>query len=347
MKRMSTCRIIFCSVALLLAVSTGNAQIHLNGSVAELDPLSLPDGLYEVTLSVWSEAVGGELLWEQRYPDVRILGGELPTHLGRAPVDLEVSGRWLEVLVEGRAAADRSQLIQVSGQVASLDSGSLSFWDSAVESQYPAASVSMSEQNGRPRLALFSAFWGEIEWWTGTDFGHHLRAILRNGGRFELLGGWDASLEDGGGYLILGGDGTTNLVFDDNEIQARYQGAASTLHLNYEGGEVQVGGVIIGHSDARLKQDIRDIEEGLDEVLRLRPVSFAWRREPGRRHLGLVGQEVREVVGDAVYEDEDGTLGIAYANLVPLLICALQEQQTEIERLRADLEELEDRMAGG
>lgn len=44
------------------------------------------------------------------------------------------------------------------------------------------------------------------------------------------------------GAMTLGDDAFSNLAFDDNDIQARNNGAASTLHLNTFGGNVHLGG---------------------------------------------------------------------------------------------------------
>ena len=64
-------------------------------------------------------------------------------------------------------------------------------------------------------------------------------------------GGTDASLS-GGGYLISGSTTSTNIVMDDNEIMARNNGAASTLYVNHDGGDLNLcyasGNVMIGAS---------------------------------------------------------------------------------------------------
>lgn len=56
----------------------------------------------------------------------------------------------------------------------------------------------------------------------------------------HIDGGSDASLSSGG-YLQINGSNTYNMVMDDNEILARNNGAASTLHLNTNGGKVSIG----------------------------------------------------------------------------------------------------------
>jgi len=57
----------------------------------------------------------------------------------------------------------------------------------------------------------------------------------------HLAAGTDASLAAGSGYLVLGMVAGANMVIDNNEIMVRNNGAASSLYLNGEGGNVVVG----------------------------------------------------------------------------------------------------------
>jgi hypothetical protein len=54
-----------------------------------------------------------------------------------------------------------------------------------------------------------------------------------------VVGGTDTS-QSGGGFLVLGGVNATNLSIDNNELQARNNGAASTLYLNNDAGNVVI-----------------------------------------------------------------------------------------------------------
>jgi len=99
-------------------------------------------------------------------------------------------------------------------------------------------------------------------------------------------------------------------------------------------------GPTIQSSDRRLKNDINEIEYGLDEVLRLDPVSYRWKSKPDQgRKLGLIAQDVQDVIPEVVYAPDapDGMLGMNYAELVPILIKAIQEQQRQIDELRAQV----------
>ena len=93
-------------------------------------------------------------------------------------------------------------------------------------------------------------------------------------------------------------------------------------------------------SDRRLKESIEASPYGLDEVMELRPVSYSWKDQPGQgRNVGLIAQEVQPLIPEAVHvgDDERQTLGLNYADLVPVLAKAIQEQQEIIEQQREQL----------
>lgn len=96
----------------------------------------------------------------------------------------------------------------------------------------------------------------------------------------------------------------------------------------------------INTSDARMKKGITNLNYGLSQIMQLRPVSFQWKdRKDGQLNLGLIAQEVAEVIPEAVVKakDEATTMGLNYSSLVPVLIKAVQEQQTTLERKDAEL----------
>ncbi|MEM6265421.1 MAG: tail fiber domain-containing protein [Bacteroidota bacterium] len=93
-------------------------------------------------------------------------------------------------------------------------------------------------------------------------------------------------------------------------------------------------------SDYRLKTDIQPLPYGLETVLQLRPVRYQWKDNPGSKaKIGLIAQEVEEVVPEVVHtpENADAYLGMNYAEMVPVLIQAIQDQQAQIEALEAQV----------
>lgn len=55
--------------------------------------------------------------------------------------------------------------------------------------------------------------------------------------------------------------------------------------------------------------------------------------ERSRHHMGLIAQEVEEIVPEVVRTQTDGRKAVAYSSLIPLLIEALKEQQNKIVEL--------------
>jgi hypothetical protein len=92
---------------------------------------------------------------------------------------------------------------------------------------------------------------------------------------------------------------------------------------------------VIDLSDRKFKRNIEPISGALDKVRRLRGVNFERTDIPGY-HMGLIAQDVAEVVPEVVHDTEHG-LGVAYGNLVGLLIEAIKEQDARIAQLEARL----------
>jgi hypothetical protein len=95
-------------------------------------------------------------------------------------------------------------------------------------------------------------------------------------------------------------------------------------------------------SDIKFKKDISAINTALDKVLKLRGVSFAWKKDeypqenfPTGRHYGIIAQEAEKIIPEVVVENRDKEKQIYYFEVIPLLIEAVKEQQKEIEELRA------------
>lgn len=86
-------------------------------------------------------------------------------------------------------------------------------------------------------------------------------------------------------------------------------------------------------SDRRLKDAIVPIEDALLKVCRIRGVDFRWVAN-GEKDVGVIAQEVREVLSPAVHEGKDGFLKVDYGRLTCLLVNAIQELKAEVEHLK-------------
>ena len=104
-------------------------------------------------------------------------------------------------------------------------------------------------------------------------------------------------------------------------------------------GNFTATGDITAFSDARVKENIETIDNALDKVTQLRGVEYN-RIGAEEKSIGVVAQEIREVLPEVVKENEDGMLSVAYGNITGVLIEAIKEQQKQIEELKAQINAL-------
>jgi hypothetical protein len=123
-------------------------------------------------------------------------------------------------------------------------------------------------------------------------------------------------------------------------------GATSTLHVD---GDVVAYSTTT--SDARLKDNVKTIDNGLDKIMKLRGVEFDWNAtsRKGQHDIGVIAQEVEEVIPEIVREKEfkvgeftdnkQTFKTVDYDKMVGVLIEAIKEQQEQINELKIKLEE--------
>ena len=99
-------------------------------------------------------------------------------------------------------------------------------------------------------------------------------------------------------------------------------------------------------SDERLKKNIEKETGILDRALKINPVTFHFKSqtEDEAKSLGVIAQNVRESFPELVHEDSEGGLSVAYGALSVVALGAIQEQQVEIQELRAQNEALTNRL---
>lgn len=102
---------------------------------------------------------------------------------------------------------------------------------------------------------------------------------------------------------------------------------------------------VIQTSDKRLKTNIHNLNYGLREVMAMQPVSYDWKDQSNPvRKIGLLAQDIRSIIPEVVVGDESKeNLGMNYAELIPVLINAVKEQQAEIEVLKKKITVLENK----
>ena len=120
-------------------------------------------------------------------------------------------------------------------------------------------------------------------------------------------------------------------------------------------GNQYVTGNIIGYytSDRKHKENIKPIEQALDKVLLIGGKTFTWKQSWLKRQskearslikvddIGVIAQDVQNVLPEAVYTRKDGTLAVAYPKLIGLAFQAIVELVRNVRNMNARLEALE------
>jgi hypothetical protein len=149
----------------------------------------------------------------------------------------------------------------------------------------------------------------------------------------------------GGSVLIIAGDGLNNggnIDFTSGNGDSQN----GNINLNTDGlvvvnGSGTYSGTWTQASDERYKKDIESLDREIDNVLKLNPVRYNWKKEeyPNKnfsdeKSIGLIGQEVEQIYPEIVKTDSDGYKSIDYSKLSVILLSAIKEQQKEIEELK-------------
>jgi hypothetical protein len=169
-------------------------------------------------------------------------------------------------------------------------------------------------------------------WFTGNSE----RMRIQSNGRTALF------QTTGDGALTIRGEGGSSFI------------AISFTHNSNAGvGYIQTSASSVDYStssDYRLKENVVPMENGLERIQKLKPVKFNWKLD-GEESEGFLAHEVQEAGwDDGVTGSKDDNLieegqqtyqGMDYGRITPLLVKAMQEQQTIIDDLKTRIETLE------
>ena len=186
---------------------------------------------------------------------------------------------------------------------------------------------------------------------------------LNDGGLTFRNGGVERARITSDGNLLVGknsaGAGNVGYQIDQTGISylsnSATTDATTTNHIYSTGASafrfyVGLGGtvfatsiVISAISDQRLKENVRDIDTGLDAIMALKPRRFDWKEGKGqdkKNVAGFIAQEFETVFPECVSTSKAGGDGIEYKNinhetLIPTLVKAMQELKAEFDAYKA------------
>lgn len=137
--------------------------------------------------------------------------------------------------------------------------------------------------------------------------------------------------------LMIEIDGTVKIVETPTGNTAGYvypgapNGGAGTLVVD----KSVTAQTYTSTSSKRFKKKIKNLKNGMEIVNKLRPVTFDWKTKDLKNDIGLIAEEVNEVVPNIVGLNNKGeVVGLDYGKLTPILIQAIKELSLEVSKLK-------------
>ena len=116
---------------------------------------------------------------------------------------------------------------------------------------------------------------------------------------------------------------------------------ATRFTFDIDTGNFTTSGNVTAYSDIRLKEHLRHIANWRTILDNIVPVYFDWNSKAldigikKKSDIGIIAQEVEEVLPEAVTEDREGYKQVDYTKLVPVLIEAIKELTEKVNLLEA------------
>ncbi|WP_353718764.1 tail fiber domain-containing protein [Dyadobacter sp. 676] len=179
--------------------------------------------------------------------------------------------------------------------------------------------------------------------WTNANALHH---EFYNGVQGTFLRLWANSGAATSNDFGLVHNGTGDIVLTNTQSTPNVKVGINTnapqepLHVI---GNILASGTITP-SDIRIKKDITENTYGLKEVMKLRTIGYRYKDQAlSHNHkIGFVAQQIKLAMPELVTIASDSmkTLGVNYAEMTVVLTKAIQEQQAQIEALKAENKKL-------
>ncbi|MFK7932568.1 MAG: tail fiber domain-containing protein [Saprospiraceae bacterium] len=128
------------------------------------------------------------------------------------------------------------------------------------------------------------------------------------------------------------GGSSSNIYMQGCCLSFAYNGGS---YVSYIGGN----GDYVETSDVRLKFNIQTLDQQLNKIINLRPVSYNYKNDKnGKAEIGFIAQEVQQLFPEFVATPGNDTLGLSYAHIGVIAIQGIKEQQQIIESLVTESE---------
>lgn len=134
-------------------------------------------------------------------------------------------------------------------------------------------------------------------------------------------------------------------ITTDGEVMIAGTTDQGAYNLQVNGTGVWAGGAYVNGSDAKLKDNVEALDSCLDVVKAMRPVTYKYKASYSKdqnTQTGFIAQELQAAMAgkdylNGIVQAGPRYLNVAYQNIIPLLTKAIQEQQEQIEQLKAEV----------
>lgn len=113
-------------------------------------------------------------------------------------------------------------------------------------------------------------------------------------------------------------------------------GGASIAQDLYVGNTVFASLHSVTASSGQLKTNIRKLTKGLDLIMGINPVKYNRLNDGIKNEFGFIAEEIETILPNVV-QSNNQFKGIAYTQIIPVLVSALQEQQLKINELETKI----------
>lgn len=106
---------------------------------------------------------------------------------------------------------------------------------------------------------------------------------------------------------------------------------------------------VINPSDIRFKKNIQNLNYGMEDIMKIRPVSYQLKEgNDSRLYLGFIAQEIEKIIPELVSntQDSNGYKAVDYIKLIPVLVKGLQDQEEKIKDQQKQIEALKQKIEG-
>lgn len=146
----------------------------------------------------------------------------------------------------------------------------------------------------------------------------------------------------GGGSLYYN-QSTSSHIFDVASGQLNVEGILEVSgDINSANGNITA----YASSDRRLKDNITPLTTPLIKISKIGGYEFDWNENQSSyegHDVGVIAQEIQEVLPEIVTERKDGYLAVRYEKLVPLLIEGIKELTVRVEKLEEENKKLKEK----